>query len=424
MKSKNDGCFIWWVGACTLLYFIGFFCDIFSKDGLSGVWLLIRLISIILIIPTIIVFIIKFNNQRNEIENQSTKIQNKEKELLNEKVKYKQLEDINKEKAQTVATLQTLLSTSIPFSKVSRMYADAHSVLFDDTIDWLIHKPHPAHSAAETLKEFRATVNDSLAQYNEMLYKYQFLLSIFPELKEYVEDDEALINLSEASSYQEIRDNYDRVHDYISDEEYRTMTTTQRNQLALDRYKNRTKSAWTIGAEYEMYIDYKLRTSGFETIPFGIEHGLKDLGRDIIAYRLDSHNNIKTTYIIQCKYWSHEKLIHENVVCQIFGSAMEYKIKHPQEYVIPAIYSNIPLSEMANAFAQKLNVEYRQVIKGEYPLIKCNINNGAHIYHLPFDQQYWHTQIKESGEFYAFTVAEAEKAGFRRAMRHNPYINN
>lgn len=56
-----------------------------------------------------------------------------------------------------------------------------------------------------------------------------------------------------------------------------------------------------------------------------------------------------------------------------------------------------------------------------YPLIKCNINNGGKIYHLPFDQQYKRTDISKNGEFMALTVEEAEKAGFRRAKRYYFY---
>lgn len=54
----------------------------------------------------------------------------------------------------------------------------------------------------------------------------------------------------------------------------------------------------------------------------------------------------------------------------------------------------------------------------KYPVIKCNISsNGEKIYHLPFDQQYDRTLIKNNGEFYALTVKEAENKGFRRAFR-------
>ncbi|MFA6944293.1 MAG: hypothetical protein WC220_00200, partial [Pedobacter sp.] len=54
----------------------------------------------------------------------------------------------------------------------------------------------------------------------------------------------------------------------------------------------------------------------------------------------------------------------------------------------------------------------------KYPVIKCNIaSDGEKIYHLPFDQQYDKTLIKNNGEFYAATVREAENKGFRRAFR-------
>jgi hypothetical protein len=56
----------------------------------------------------------------------------------------------------------------------------------------------------------------------------------------------------------------------------------------------------------------------------------------------------------------------------------------------------------------------------DYPLVKCNISlrGGEKIYHLPFDQQYDRTKIKpERGEKYVYTVADAEKAGFRRAWK-------
>jgi hypothetical protein len=50
---------------------------------------------------------------------------------------------------------------------------------------------------------------------------------------------------------------------------------------------------------------------------------------------------------------------------------------------------------------------------------KCHIaRDGERIYHLPFDQQYDRTVIEaDRGECYASTVADAERAGFRRAWR-------
>lgn len=76
------------------------------------------------------------------------------------------------------------------------------------------------------------------------------------------------------------------------------------------------------------------------------------------------------------------------------------------------------LSEMAISFAETLGIRILRQEFVEFPRIKCNINGNNKIYHLPFDQQYDTAQIKNEGEFYAFTIAEAEAKGFRRAMRH------
>ena len=83
------------------------------------------------------------------------------------------------------------------------------------------------------------------------------------------------------------------------------------------------------------------------------------------------------------------------------------------------------MSDKAKEMANALNVEVMENEPiGKFPRIKCNTNydefgSNTKIYHLPMDQQYDRTIItKSKGEFYAFTVKEAEDAGFRRAFKH------
>lgn len=76
------------------------------------------------------------------------------------------------------------------------------------------------------------------------------------------------------------------------------------------------------------------------------------------------------------------------------------------------------LSYVAEQFCKKLGILIRPTEYVDYPRIKCNVNGGNKIYHLPFDQQYDRTMICNKGEFYAWNVKEAESKGFRRAMRH------
>jgi hypothetical protein len=87
----------------------------------------------------------------------------------------------------------------------------------------------------------------------------------------------------------------------------------------------------------------------------------------------------------------------------------------------PIFFTSTSLSDKAKEMASALSIEIIDKTPiGDFPRIKCNISgrDGEKIYHLPFDQQYDRTIIKNKGEFHASTVKEAEDAGFRRAFRH------
>ena len=110
----------------------------------------------------------------------------------------------------------------------------------------------------------------------------------------------------------------------------------------------------------------------------------------------------------------------------MYGTTLAYSIvnKIPVDYVKCLLITNTTLSPMAKQFSELLDVKYKEKCEmGEFPRIKCNINHDelgikTKIYHLPMDQQYDRTQIKNKDEFFAFTVKEAEDAGFRRAFKY------
>lgn len=313
------------------------------------------------------------------------------------------------------------IKSEFPFTYTASMSADYEAVLLEKEERRLRWKSPPAKTSADVVCEIKKKFRKSQGECKVMLYKYEFLLNTFPELRKYVEDEKGLLSLAEANSYDDFTENYDRTRNYLSDEEYRQLSVTQRNQLALNRYNSRPKSNWVVGTEYEMYCEHLLREEGFLTVDYGVRKRLNDLGRDIIAKKDIS------TYIIQCKRWSASKEIHENVICQLYGTAIEYNMqvnKNKQnptlfdEEVVPLLITTAKLSETAQAFADKLGVVVKIEQMGKYPQIKCNINNkNEKIYHLPFDQQYYNTHIDKTDEMYAWTVDEAEKNGFRRAFR-------
>lgn len=265
-----------------------------------------------------------------------------------------------------------------------------------------------------SIRAIRHDAQEKIEQAKVAEYQLAYLLQMFPSLKDLLEYEYSELPHITADDLSEC----DLSRDYLSKEEWDSLSTTERNQLALDRYvASRKKTNWQVGRDYEEYVGYRYRQLGYSVDNFGAYMGLDDLGRDVIAKKGSK------TYIIQCKYWSQKKEIHENHINQLFGTVTSYKIENnaPEDSVIGVLITNTQLSDRAKKFAERLHIEYKEHFEiGDFPRIKCNIGHsewGSKIYHLPFDQQYDAAKICNPGEFYALTVAEAERAGFRRAFK-------
>lgn len=385
-------------------------------------------VVVCIIFLVLLIIIINLMRKSSELKDE---IYSKVKEIAKNKKEYEnEITELNIKYAKELGLqksindgLYKLVKSKTPFKDVAELKADFETCIYEKDEHYLRYKPHPAKSSADKIKEIRTIFNENVVETKQMYYKYEFLMSVFPELKTYLEDEQSLIHLGVNSSFDSFEENRDRVLDWLSKEEYMRLSVSDRNQLALDRYKNRNKSNWEIGAEYELYIGYLLRIGTlifgheFEVDQYGVKERLNDLGRDIIAEEKDDFGNV-TVYIIQCKRWAKDKLLHENVVCQLYGTSLEYELCHDKSIkVVPLLVTTAQLSDVAKKFAQRLGVDVIIEEMGEYPMIKCNIDSM--IYHLPFDQQYYTTKVKESkGEFYAWTVEEAERRGYRRAMKY------
>lgn len=325
-------------------------------------------------------------------------------------------------------SLKRILYSKFPFSYIASLRADAEVSVFDATRRYLLSKPHPAQEkTAEQTKKLKEETRRHIAAYKEILYKYELLLAQFPELKRYVDDYEDLKSMPGGISVGNAEIYDDETKAWLSKEEYKNLPEDERNQLALDRYINgHNKSKNQIGRDYELYIGSRFREKGWNVVQFGVEKKLKDLGRDLIVSKI-REDGLADVRIVQCKMWSKEKEIHENAICQLFGTTVQYIIennmifKEANERVRPLFVTTTDLSETAKKFANALGVQVKIVQMEDFPRIKCNISkDGKKIYHLPFDQQYNSTVIDyNKDEFYASTVKEAVSKGFRRAFRHN-----
>jgi len=304
---------------------------------------------------------------------------------------------------------------------------------------YLEKKKLPAKTAAENLRTIskeKKEIKKKLVIAQNYIAYYE---SLFPWLRDYIDCDidELFKQVEREKEPENESENEDPVLKLMTKNEYYSLSSEKRNQLALDRYIKSKKSNWQIGRDYERYIGYIYEKDGFKVEYTGIIEGLGDLGRDLICSK---KGEIK---IVQCKCWSSRKVIREKHINQLYGTSIKYMIdqgiKMKKKYdgslfsdpvseykITPVFVTSTKLSDVAMEFANMLEIEIIQEKKFEsYPLIKCNIsNNKEKIYHLPIDQKYDTVKMTKHGCFYVKTVAEAEKQGFRRAYRWKGSNNN
>jgi len=279
----------------------------------------------------------------------------------------------------------------------------------------LIEKARRAEKTGEIVKEqtarrreaeFNAKTAQALLDYYESIAP--FLLDLKNDLLDTKGDEDIFRDYDE-------EEQRDPVIDYLTKDEFRKLSTVERNQLALDRFWERPKSKRLQGRLYERYIGYLYEKDGYAVEYIGIFNGLEDLGRDLICSKQND------SIVIQCKNWSHFKTIYEKHILQFFGTVIQYRHSYPSRNVTAIFYTTTRLSDLARQFANELGIELKENLKFDqpYPCIKCNVDltTKEKIYHLPFDQQYDNTKIVTEGEFYCSTVKQAEEAGFRRALR-------
>lgn len=402
----------------------------------------------ILIIGAIVSAVLWFANssKKSRIDELEKSAEHTKTQYAQEKQKYilknvelsevnRELRAKNKQLSETEKNLlQLIAEKSKQFPWLAMAFADYQQYLGLMAEATLRNKKRPAPKAADDVRKFTRRAVDAERKFRTLKYRLDFYEKYFPWITEVTGD--TLEELLEQQGVDKTSGNEDSKEDpvrqYLSTPEYEALSTTDRHQLALDRWRQNHKSNWEIGRMYERFVGYEYEQQGFRVEYFGAIKGFDDLGRDLIVSK---GGDIR---IVQCKYWSKNKTIHEKHIFQLFGTVVEYIARSNAKDdtlplfgtferladIRPVFVTSTSLSEKARDFANLLEVEVREGIGlGDYPMIKCNISkrDGERVYHLPFDQQYDRTVIEpEDGEFYAWTTKEAEERGFRRAYRWRP----
>lgn len=328
-----------------------------------------------------------------------------------------QIERKNKEVEELISNLKNPSNIStIPY--LASMIADLETAAMEkaaNSLDW--GSDQVRMKKVRSLRDLKKETRDQLEQANVSYYQLQYLLQLFPSLQDILDSeyDEIKFDLKDFDYKDQ-----DPARSFLSKEEWDKLSETERNQLALDRYiESHSKNNWQIGRDYELYVGQQYQDKGYDVDFTGSYMGLEDMGRDLICKK---NNNV---LIIQCKYWGKDKEIHEKHINQLYGTMITYCIENniPKKNVKGVFITNIRLSKTAYRFAKMLGIEFITDKKmNDFPRIKCNLGVDEYgkkvkIYHLPMDLSYDVAKICNKGEFYAYTVKEAEKAGFRRSYK-------
>lgn len=326
----------------------------------------------------------------------------------------KKLDSREKELEHAKTELCDMLTTAqitTPF--LAKQFSDFMYVNDLLDADYLETKSRPAFTAAEKVREIAKQKRVLQEQCKLQEYQLNLYETAFPWLAEFKEiSSEDLQQLASVDTAPDSE--YSSLKKWLSPQEYQSLPSAERLQLALERYTKRQKTNWQIGIEYERYVGYCYERKGYKVRYFGATEGLEDMGRDLIV------TQGKKLFVIQCKRWSTEKTIHEKHIFQLYGTTILQMLENPDKRVSGLLITTTTLSELAKSCADYLHIT---VVENyplrEYPLIKCNISkNGEKIYHLPFDQQYDRVMVEpDDGDCYASTVQEAESKGFRHAWR-------
>lgn len=371
-----------------------------------GLWIVIAIHNLAWIPAAFVIALIAAYQTSNDITNE---FQKKYQEEL------KQKEQAQKE---TKFWKQSLIEKSAGFPTLLQAIEEYEKIKDEKVEQFLRYKSHPARKGADVVKEEAQRRRQAEYENKNTRAIIEYYESIAPFLIDFKNDIAGIEDEEKYREYNE-EERLDPATHYLTKEEFRKLSSVERNQMALDRFWSRSKSKRLLGRIYERYIGYLYEKDGYNVEYIGILKGYEDLGRDLICQKGNDF------IIIQCKNWSQFKKIYENHIFQFFGTIFQYKDANPGQKVRAIFCTTTQLSDLARRFSKELGIELQENFKFDkaYPSIKCNVSriDGTKIYHLPFDQQYDNVKVeKAKGEFYCNTVKEAECAGFRRAFRYRP----
>ncbi len=363
----------------------------------------------------------ELEQSKHELEKERVRLEKANAEYSKQIIEFERQRHLAAESKELCAKYRNFLEAEMNYNKQTYPWLAEHVadvlLMYDMDIPfYLRHKPRPAMKAADEVAAIAKAKRDLQKENKKLQYQLAYYETLFPWLEEFKEVPPETGWAYVQDTTGEASDEYEMLRPWLSPQEFNNLSTTEKYQLVLDRYKNRRKTDWEIGIDYERYVGYLAESQGHRVKYTGAIYGVEDMGRDLIIEKPEK------TVVVQCKRWAKEKTIHEKHIFQLFGTVTLLALKNPTKDCIGCFVTTTKLSDTAKLCADRLGiVVVENFAMGDFPMIKCNVSEHGKIYHLPVDQQYDRTQITgKDGAMFAWTVKEAEDNGFRRAWRWHP----
>jgi hypothetical protein len=322
---------------------------------------------------------------------------------------------------ENIPLINSRISEHGVFFGVASLMADVETLKYAEAESIINSQDCTEAEKSNIAAELRERTKYYIQECKKTQYKYELLLKAYPGIESYIDSEVEQSCMLEHISFMDVYNWRDRAQNYLSDEEWATLSVTDRNQLALDRYvDSRRTSEWAAERDYVESCACQLMKNGYEVMIYGMEKRKEDLGRDIVAKKRGRSGGV-SVLIIQCKCWK-EREISEEVVMQLYSSFISYKVENSdliiQEgaRVLPVLIipSFSRLSNVAQRYIDMLKCRLQVLDEAEYPRVKCEVNGKEKLYRLPFDKLYDRARVEVDRKSRAWSVAEAEAKGFHR----------
>jgi hypothetical protein len=303
-------------------------------------------------------------------------------------------------------TLATLVADRMAgIDVVARAWADYEVARADATAAWLVSKPHPAPSAASTVRR----LGRELGEARRRAESAEWLSEMYEHELDWLSECRQLAGEQDPAAA-----DGDPEAPWLDPDELLHLPRPLRSQLALDRSVRAQTTPWHLARDFERYVAY-LRASAGATVTWRRSQGLE---RDLVA-RLDG-----VTEVVHCARAVPPRAVDDRRIGRLHAAVAATRIEGRRRKVTGTLLTTATLSTQAQALAEALHLEVREEMPHpEWPRIKCTVapRSARRTYVLPLDPGYDDTVVDIGrGDFFALSVAEAEERGFIRPQASEP----